>query len=69
MTHRNEANPESTPLDLMIQVLDGYGFDGMANAIQILVDEAMKIERSETLRADPYQRTSERRGYLKPETD
>jgi len=35
----------------MIQVLDQHGFDGMANAIQILVNEAMKIERSEVLRA------------------
>lgn len=71
MTHRNEANPESTPLDLMIQVLDGYGFDGMANAIQILVDEAMKIERSETLGAQPYERTNKRRGHangFKPKT-
>jgi transposase-like protein len=71
MTHRNESTTESNPLDLMIQVLDEYGFDGMAHALQILVNEAMKIERSETLRADPYQRTSERRGYangFKPKT-
>ncbi len=71
MTHRNEATTESNPLDLMIQVLEEYGFEGMASAIQILVNEAMKIERSETLRADPYERTSERRGYangFKPKT-
>ncbi len=67
MTHHNESNP----LDLMIQVLDEHGFDGMAHAIQILVNEAMKIERSEALRAEPYERTSERRGYangFKPKT-
>jgi putative transposase len=71
MTHPNEASHESTPFDLMIQVLDQHGFDGMANAIQILVNEAMKIERSEALGAQPYQRTSERRGYangFKPKT-
>ena len=71
MTHRNESTTESNPLDLMIQVLEEYGFEGMARAIQILVNEAMKIERSETLRADPYERTSERRGYangFKPKT-
>ena len=71
MTHPNESCPESTPLDLMIQVLDEHGFDGMARAIQILVNEAMKIERSEVLRAAPYERTSERRGYangFKPKT-
>jgi len=41
MTHPNE----STPLELMIQALDTHGFDGMAHAIQIFINEAMKIER------------------------
>ena len=43
----------------------------MASALQILVNEAMKIERSEVLGAQPYERTSERRGYangFKPKT-
>ncbi len=67
MTHQNE----STPLDQMIQVLDEHGFDGMARAMQILINEAMKIERNEVLGAEPYQRTQERRGYangFKPKT-
>ncbi len=67
MTHQNQSNP----LDQMIQVLDEHGFDGMARAMEILVNEAMKIERSEVLGADPYQRTSERRGHangFKPKT-
>lgn len=67
MTHQNESNP----LDQMIQVLDEYGFDGMARAVQILVNEAMKIERSEVLGAQPYERTSQRCGYangFKPKT-
>ena len=67
MTH----SPESTPLDLMIQVLDQHGFEGMARAIEILVNEAMKIERNEALGAQPYERTDERRGYangFKPKT-
>ncbi len=71
MTHHNLPTSESTPLDLMIQVLDTHGFDGMASAIGILVNEAMKIERSEALGAQPYQRTSERRGHangFKPKT-
>ena len=71
MTHPNESSHESTPLDLMIQVLDQHGFDGMARAIGILVNEAMKIERSEALGAGPYERTSDRRGYangFKPKT-
>lgn len=67
MTHQDE----STPFDQMIQVLEEHGFDGMARAIGILVNEAMKIERSEVLGAQPYERTSERRGYangFKPKT-
>ena len=55
MTHHesygNQATTESTPFDLMIQVLDTHGFDGMAHALQILVNETMKIERSEVLGA------------------
>ncbi len=35
----------------------------MARAIEILVNEAMKIERNEALGAQPYERTDERRGY------
>ena len=75
MTHHesygNEATTESNPLDMMIQVLDTHGFDGMAHALQILVNETMKIERSETLRAAPYERTCERQGHangFKPKT-
>ncbi len=67
MTHQNESNA----LDQMIQVLDEHGFDGMARAMEILVNEAMKIERSAVLGAEPYQRTSERRGHangFKPKT-
>ncbi len=67
MTH----SQESTPFDLMIQVLDQHGFEGMARAIEILVNEAMKIERNEALGARPYERTDERRGYangFKPKT-
>ncbi len=67
MTHQSD----SYPLDQMIQVLDEHGFDGMARAIQILINEAMKIERNEVLAAEPYQRTQQRRGYangFKPKT-
>jgi transposase-like protein len=66
-----QPNHESTPFDLMLQVLDENGFGGMAHAIEILVNEAMKIERAQVLGAQPYERTSERRGYAngyKPKT-
>lgn len=67
MTHQNESNP----LDAMIQVLDEQGFEGLARALEILFNEAMKIERSTVLGAQPYERTDDRRGYangFKPKT-
>ncbi len=71
MTHPNESTTEFTPFELMIQVLNHHGFDGLANAAQILVNEAMKIERNEVLGAQPYERTDHRQGYangFKPKT-
>jgi putative transposase len=62
---------QSTELDAIIQLLADHGFDGMAQAIEILLNEAMKLQRSEVLKAGPYQRTSERRGHangFKPKT-
>ena len=55
----------------MIQLLADEGFEGMAEAIAIFVNEAMKIERAEALNAEPYERTAARRGYangFKPKT-
>ena len=49
MTHDEQC----TAFDSMIQLLADEGFEGMAEAIAILVNEAMKIERSEALNAEP----------------
>jgi putative transposase len=62
---------ECTELDAVVQLLADHGFDGMAQAIQTLMNEAMKLQRSEALGAGPYQRTAERRGHangFKPKT-
>lgn len=59
MTHQIQSNE----LDAAVQLLANHGFEGMANAMQILFNEAMKIERSEYLNAEPYQRTDERRSH------
>jgi transposase-like protein len=43
----------------------------MAEAIRLLLNEAMRIERSQVLEAEPYERTGARRGYAngyKPKT-
>jgi transposase-like protein len=45
----------------MEQLLE-HGFEGMGAAIQVLLNEAMKIERSAFLRAAPYERSAQRRG-------
>lgn len=47
----------------VVQLLAEHGFDGIANAMQILFNEAMKIERAQYLNAEPYQRTEERKSY------
>lgn len=67
MTHQNQ----STDLHDAVQLLADNGFEGMANAMQILFNEAMKIERTEYIGAEPYQRTEQRRSYangFKPKT-
>ena len=67
MTH----DDQSTRFEELLQLLSEHGFDGMAEAIEILLNEAMKLERAEVLGAMPYQRTEARRGYangFKPKT-
>ena len=59
MTHQNQ----SSELNEAVQLLAENGFEGMAEAMQILLNEAMKLERSEYLNAKPYQRTEDRRSY------
>jgi putative transposase len=62
---------DSTVFETVMQLLTDAGFDGFAQAFQILVNEAMKAERADALQAQPYQRTDARRGYangFKPKT-
>lgn len=46
-----------------VQLLAEHGFEGLAQVLELLLNEAMKLERCEALQAAPYQRTDERRGY------
>jgi len=39
------------------------GFDEMPHALEILLNAAMKLERSEFLGAGPYERSARRQGY------
>jgi len=60
------AQHDATPgggLEQVLDLLTEHGFDGMASAMQVLLNEAMKLERSAALGAQPYERSDERRGY------
>ena len=58
MTH--QAHPSVTRE--VVQVLAEHGFDGMAQAMELLFNECMKIERQVALGVGPYQRGEARRG-------
>ena len=58
MTH--QAHPSVTRE--VVQVLAEHGFDGMAQAMELLFNECMKIERQQSLGVGAYQRGEARRG-------
>ena len=54
---------DRTTITSALELLTEKGFDGMATAIELLLNEAMKLERSAYLGAGPYERNEDRRGY------
>jgi transposase-like protein len=46
-----------------VELLKDNGFDGLAEAVTVLLNTAMVAERSEYLGAQPYERSDSRRGY------
>ena len=67
MTH--PANPEL--LNDILQLLTEQGTGGLAEGIRLLINEAMRQQRSQALQAQPYQRTEDRTGHangFKPKT-
>jgi len=81
MTHRDDRNRfeldaqaeaiGSGSFQEILELLINHGFEGMARAIETLLNEAMKLQRSQVLGAQLYERTPERRGYAngyKPKT-
>lgn len=85
MTHRSQANEREEILQQepwcedeaprgwqdLLELLSEQGFDGMARAMQLLINEAMKLERTAVLGARPFERTPLRRGQangFKPKT-
>jgi putative transposase len=67
MTHQTHP----TVVREAVQVLAEHGFEGMAEAMQGLLNECMKIERQQAIGVGPYQRGEARRGQangFKPKT-
>lgn len=54
---------QRTAIESVLELLSEHGLGAMAGAMQTLLNEAMKIERSEFLRAAPGERSGERTGY------
>ena len=47
-----------------VQLLSVHGFEAMVQAIQMLMNEATRIERAHYLQADPYERSAGRRSPM-----
>ena len=67
MTHQEQP----TALDEITELLAEHGFDGLASAVTMLLNEVTKIERSHALGAAPDRRPEHREGHangFKPRT-
>lgn len=63
--------PDSSVVEAVVQLLCENGFDGLAEAVRILLNESMRAERAQALGAAEYERNDKRRGYangFKPKT-
>src|ERR1700723_1907501 len=77
MTNSQESRPDvahqpdSNVVETVVQLRCESGLSQMAEAVRIMLNEAMKIERSQAIEAEPYERNQRRRGYangFKPKT-
>ena len=57
------CSSECTQFDLAMELLIENGFDGIAEAVGMLMNTAMKLERSRHLNAGLYERKADRIGY------
>ena len=53
----------NTIFESVMEELSTNGFAAVPKVITLLYNEAMKIERSNAINAQPYERTEERKGY------
>lgn len=54
---------EDTVIRTVLEIINENGLEGIGEAVSILINEAMKVERSSALNARPWERTDERVGY------
>ncbi len=54
---------EDTTIRTVFEIINAGGMESIGEAISILINEAMKAERSSILNAQPWQRTALRTGY------
>lgn len=62
---------KGTIINEVIETIRSQGLEGLGEAVGILLNEAMKVERSKALEALPWERTDSRKGYgngFKPKT-
>jgi len=59
MTQHNE----DTVIRTVLEIINENGLNGIGEAVSILINEAMKVERSSALNARPWERTEIRTGY------
>lgn len=59
MTYRTQNSAIQAVMELVTET----GFEGMGEAFQIILNEAMRLERSRHLQATPYERCEERQGH------
>ena len=54
---------ENNRLDVLMELLSDFGPEKFREALEVLYNHSMLIERSEVLEARPYERTPSRKGY------
>ena len=59
MTHQDHFSEQHPAVEALL----ANGGDGLAQVLQWLFNEAMKIERSRALQANPYERSEVRQGH------
>ena len=59
MTHQNQSNV----LEQVLELLRDNGDEGYAQVLELILNQAMLIERSQALGAEPYERSADRRGH------